>query len=68
MDRLTWLKMLFGFMLLGSLVALAVMFGMGHVEEKTSFGLREIVIALVGLGGAFGAWAFGSRNDRNGEK
>jgi hypothetical protein len=38
---------LFGFFLLIDLSVLAALMALGKVEEKTSFGLREILIGLV---------------------
>ena len=57
------LKMLFGLLLLLSLVALAVAFGLGKVEEKTSYGLMPIITTLSTLAGLFGGWAFRETND-----
>jgi hypothetical protein len=55
--------MLFGLLLLLSLVALAVAFGLGKVEEKTSYGLMPIITTLSTLAGLFGGWAFRETND-----
>jgi cadmium resistance protein CadD (predicted permease) len=52
--------MLLGLLLMVSLVVLAAFFGLGHVEEKTSFGLLPILGCICGLAGAFGNWAFGN--------
>lgn len=54
-------KMLIGFIALVSLVGLVVVLGLGHVEEKTSYGLMPIVVALAGFLGGFSTWAFGSK-------
>lgn len=63
MDSVDKLKMLFGLLLLLSLVALAVAFGLGKVEEKTSYGLMPIITTLSTLAGLFGGWAFRETND-----
>lgn len=63
MPRLTMdqLRMVFGFIILFILALLAGVISLGHVEEKTSYGLSEIITALATLGGSFGQWAFGQR-------
>jgi hypothetical protein len=63
MDPVDKLKMLFGLLLLISLVTLAVAFGLGRVEEKTSYGLMPIITTLSTLAGLFGGWAFRETND-----
>jgi hypothetical protein len=63
MDSVDKLKMLFGLLLLLSLVALAVAFGLGKVEEKDSYGLMPIITTLSTLAGLFGGWAFRETND-----
>jgi hypothetical protein len=54
------LKMLYGFLLLLILASLAITFAIAHVEEKTSYGLMPIIVALATLSGGFAQWAFGS--------
>lgn len=51
-------RMIFGFCLLGLLAMLAGVIALGHVEEKTSFGLQYILGALSALSGGFSQWAF----------
>lgn len=51
-------KMFFGFSVLLVLAILAGVISIGHVEEKTSFGLSFVLGALSSLSGAFGNWAF----------
>lgn len=51
-------KMFFGFSVLLVLAILAGVISLGHVEEKTSFGLSFVLGALSSLSGAFGNWAF----------
>lgn len=58
------LKMLFGFSMLVVLAVLAVIIAIGHVEEKSSFGLSFVLGALSSLSGAFANWAFS--NSRSG--
>jgi hypothetical protein len=54
-------RMAFGFMILGILGMLALFFGLGKVEEKTSYGLIPIITALVTIAGAFAQWAFSNK-------
>ena len=54
------LKIVFGFSLLLGLVCLAALIALAHVEEKSSYSLREIITGLLVLSGGFSAWAFGS--------
>jgi hypothetical protein len=57
------LKMLlaysFGFSTLLVYFILAMVIAIGHIEEKTSYGLPIVLGALGPLGGAFVGWAFG---------
>jgi hypothetical protein len=53
-------KMMFGFCILLVLTVLAAVIALGHVEEKTSFGLSFVLGALSSLNGAFANWAFSS--------
>ena len=55
-------RMIFGFCLLGMLATLAGVIAIGHVEEKTSFGLQQILGALAVLCGGFAQWAFSKQN------
>lgn len=55
---LPFFKIIFGCLLLFSLAALAAIIGLGHVEEKTSFGLANIITGLLILTGQFAQWAF----------
>ena len=56
-------KAAFGFMLLLTIAGIALAIALGHVEEKTSFGLQIILGCLTTISGGFAAWAFGSKND-----
>src|SRR5277367_4090615 len=58
MDPVDRLKMIYGFVLLIGLLGLGMLFGISHVEEKTSFGLMPVVTTLSTLAGLFGGWAF----------
>lgn len=51
-DRDT-LRMCFGFSLLLILAGLALAIAIGHVEEKTSYGLMPLLTALATLAGGF---------------
>ncbi len=67
-EKLDLLKMLYGTVLLVSLVGLGVAIGFGEVKEASSFGLREIVLALALLSQNFSSWAFGQINQHFVEK
>lgn len=56
-------RMMFGFSLLALMAALAGIIAIGHVEEKTSFGLQQIIGALSVLSGGFAQWAFSKKPD-----
>jgi hypothetical protein len=58
MDSIDKFKMVFGLVLLIGLLGLAAVFGLGKVEEHTSYGLMPIVTTLSTLAGLFGGWAF----------
>ncbi len=49
----------FGFSTLFVYGMLALAIAIGHIEEKTSYGLPIVLGALGPLGGAFVGWAFG---------
>ena len=51
-------RMIFGFILLAILAGLALAIALGHVEEKTSYGLMPLLTALATLAGGFAQWAF----------
>lgn len=56
------LKMIFGYVLVAVIVTLGLALGLGKVEEKTSFGLRELILILGMLASQWAQWAFsGSR-------
>lgn len=52
------LRMIFGFSLLVILASLALAIALGHVEEKTSYGLMPLLTTLATLAGGFVQWAF----------
>jgi hypothetical protein len=59
------MKMVFGFCLLGIIAGLATAVAIGHVEERTSYGLMPLLTTLSTLGGVFSQWAFGhSSNEK----
>jgi len=59
MTRLEFtLKMLFGFVLLIFVAAIAIVIAIGKVEQTTSYGLQDILGGLLVLSGAFAHWAF----------
>ena len=55
-------KMIFGFLLLLIIAGLVAIIAIGHVEEKSSFGLQPLEGCLLTLAGSFSTWAFTSRN------
>lgn len=67
MTRMDLLRMIFGFILLVVLSILIGMIAIGHVEEKTSYGLMPLITALSVMGGSFCNWAFGNKG-KNGEQ
>lgn len=57
-----FLKLLIGLMMFLSLVALASVIGLGHVEQNTSFGLQDVLGGLLVAFGAWSQWAFSGRD------
>ncbi len=55
------IRMIFGFMLLMSLVGLSAVVALGHVEEATSHGLMPLVTSISVLAGGFANYAFQRR-------
>ena len=66
MTRFELLRMIYGYILLVSLVTLILIIGVGHVEEKTSYGLTDLIGILAVLAGQFGQWAFANRGKNGG--
>ncbi len=60
-------RMVFGFILLGIMAALAAAIALGHVEEKTSYGLMPLLTTLSTLAGAFAQWAFSHKDKDDGD-
>lgn len=59
--------MIFGFCLLLILALLAGTIALGHIEEKTSFGLQPLLGSFLTLAGGFAQWAFsykGGKDDK----
>ncbi len=54
-------RMIFGSALLIILAALSAAIALGHVEEKTSYGLMPLLTAISVLSGNFAQWAFSKR-------
>ena len=59
-------RMLFGFGVLMVLTVLALLIGLGKVEQATSYGLEIVLGSLATLAGGFAQWAF-STTKKNGE-
>ena len=53
---LPFLKYLYGFLLLLLISILAAVLALGHVEEKTSYGLKDIITGLLMISNAFAVW------------
>jgi hypothetical protein len=53
----------FGYITLLIYFILAMTIAIGHIEEKTSFGLTNVLSALGPIGGLFAGWAFGRRKE-----
>lgn len=47
----------YGYVLTGVIVTLGLSLGLGKVEEKTSFGLRELILILGMLASQWAQWA-----------
>ena len=63
---LPFLKMTYGFLLLMIFGLLAYAIAVGDVQEKSSFGLGQVIGGLLVLAGGFAHWAYGS-SDKEGK-
>ena len=54
-------KIVLGYVTVLGLFLLALMFGLGKVEEKTSYGLVPIISILGTIATLWAQWAFGSK-------
>jgi len=57
-------KLIFGFSVLITLGGMGFAFGIGRVEEKSSYGLAPIIAILGTMAGGFSSWAF-TRQDKD---
>lgn len=57
-----FIKVFIGLLMFLSLVALAMVIGLGHVEQNTSFGLQDVLGGLLVGFGAWAQWSFGSKD------
>jgi hypothetical protein len=63
-EWLPFLKLLIGLLMFLSLVGLAMVIGLGHVEQNSSFGLQDVLGGLLVAFGSWAQWSFGgSRKD-----
>lgn len=62
------LRMTFGLALLVILAGLAAAIALGHVEEKTSYGLLPLLMGISNLATQFASWAFRGKKDGGEEK
>jgi len=53
---LPFLKYLYGFLLLLLISVLAAVIAIGHVQEQTSYGLKDIITGLLMISNAFAVW------------
>jgi len=60
-------RMVFGFALLILLATLAAVIAIGHVEEKSSYGLQFLLGSLSSLAGGFSQWAFSAPKQQDKE-
>jgi hypothetical protein len=58
MDRY---RFILGIVLVVGLLALAAIFALGHVEEKSSYGLTNVLILISPVANALATWAFPPR-------
>lgn len=65
-EWIPFLKLLIGLLMFLSLVSLAAIIGLGHVEQATSFGLQDVLGGLLVAFGMWSQWAFGG--DRKNDK
>jgi len=60
-------RMCFGFLLLTILVGLAIAIALGHVEERTSYGLMPLLMGVSNLATQFASWAFSKPKSKDEE-
>ena len=65
MDRY---RFILGAIMVFSILALAGAIALGHVEEKTSFGLGAVLSIVGKLALDFSEWAFRNRKENEGDK
>lgn len=58
------IRVIFGFCLLLILAGLSLAIALGKVEEKSSFGLTQLLTILTALGTQFANWAFRGDKDK----
>ena len=68
MNSLDKWKLIFGFSMLVMLAAIATVIALGRVEQETSYGLDQIIIALATLSGGFAQWAFRTEGQKKDDK
>lgn len=61
-------RMIFGFLVLLVIAALAGVIALGKVHQDSSFGLQFLLGALTSMAGGFTNWAFSNKGDSNGGK
>ncbi len=61
-------RFILGAVLLLGLLALASAIALGHVEEKSSFGLTPVLLLLSPVSQALASWAFPRRQEESKEE
>jgi hypothetical protein len=67
-NTLDFMKLLFGFCLLLIIGFLIRGIAVNNVDERTSFGLRELILIIGMISTNFSQWAFGSRRESSDDK
>lgn len=57
------MKWIYGILLLVLIASLCALFGLGHVEEKTSYGLLPLIGGLLVLAGGYAQSVFGKKDE-----
>ncbi len=65
MSRADLFRMCFGLLLVTILGVLIGAIALGHVEEKTSYGLMPLIVAVSNLATQFATYAFAKRPGKN---
>jgi hypothetical protein len=61
-------RFILGAVIVCTLLTLAAMIALGHVEEKSSFGLTAVLAIIGKIALDFSEWAFRNRKENEGDK